>query len=368
MTADIAHINLLQSQIYIGADITAHLADYVPGGVAGRVAFIISDENTGALYAENIRTILQAGGARAVHVKILPPGEGTKSFANLQMLTEWMLACEIDRDAVIISVGGGVIGDLSGLCASVILRGVLLIHIPTTLLAQVDSAVGGKNAINSPHGKNMIGTFYQPGAVICDTSLLASLPAREMRAGYAEIVKYGLLGDADFFAWLEENGRAILSHDPDTLRYAIEKSCRMKAEIVAEDEREQGRRALLNLGHTFAHALERIGGYDGRILHGEAVAVGMALAFALSARLGLCTREDLLRVTIHMRRVGLPNSLRDLSRLHFTADDILAAMRHDKKNRDGRIVLVLARGIGDAILYYNAQDEDILAVIHESMG
>jgi 3-dehydroquinate synthase len=268
----------------------------------------------------------------------------------LARLLDDILAVGIDRSVMLIAFGGGVVGDLAGFAAASLLRGVDFVQIPTSLLAQVDSSVGGKTGVNAAAGKNLIGAFYQPKAVLADTSLLASLPPRELRAGYAEVVKYGLLGDAKFFDWLEINNAAVLALDPDAIMHAIYTSCLAKARIVEADERESGKRALLNLGHTFAHAFEAEAGYNGSLLHGEAVAAGMGLAFELSADLGFCTAADVAKCKAHLHAVGLPAGQADLSAGNAPASQLIDHMKHDKKMRDGRMYFILARAIGDAFV------------------
>jgi 3-dehydroquinate synthase len=261
-----------------------------------------------------------------------------------------LLALELDRGDVITAFGGGVVGDLAGFAAAIYKRGVDFVQIPTTLLAQVDSSVGGKTAINAAQGKNLIGLFHQPRIVIADTALLASLPRRELLAGYAEVVKYGALGDAGFFEWLENNGVRALAGDKDSLIYAVAHSCRMKAAIVARDEREIGERALLNLGHTFGHALEAATGFSDRLIHGEGVAIGTALAFRLSVRLELCSGQDAERFTRHLKAVGLPSAISDIPGRRPTSEALVAAMAHDKKVKDGKLTFVLLRGLGQAFV------------------
>jgi len=279
----------------------------------------------------------------------------SKSFAGLERLSGALLDMEIDRKGLVVALGGGVIGDLTGFAAGVLKRGVAFAQIPTTLLAQVDSSVGGKTAINAPQGKNLIGLFHQPRIVIADTSLLGTLPRRELLAGYAEVVKYGALGDVQFFEWLELKAAKALAGDEHAMVKAVAHSCRMKAEIVARDERETGDRALLNLGHTFGHAIETAEGFGG-LLHGEAVGVGLVLAFDLSARLGLCAPDDAARVRRHLAALGLPVA----PPAGLDPRRLVALMAHDKKVRDGRIVFVLARGIGRAFV---ARDVPLDAVV-----
>ena len=282
---------------------------------------------------------------------VLAPGESTKDFAHLEELTGLMLAAEVARSACVLALGGGVVGDLAGFAASVLRRGVDIVQVPTTLLAQVDSAIGGKTGINTQHGKNLIGAFHQPRLVLADTGVLDTLPARELKAGYAEIVKYGLLGDRPFFEWLEREGAAVLAGDGAARRRAIAQACRAKAAIVAADERETGeRRALLNLGHTFAHALEAESGYGAKLLHGEAVAVGLVMAFDLSVELGLCPATAGERVRHHLAQVGLPTTPAEAGFPALVPDRLVARMRQDKKVKDGHLTFVLVRDIGHAFV------------------
>ncbi|MEO7054823.1 MAG: 3-dehydroquinate synthase [Rhizomicrobium sp.] len=281
---------------------------------------------------------------------VMAPGEGSKSFSGLEELSGALLESGVDRGGLIVALGGGVIGDLTGFAAGILKRGIAFAQIPTTLLAQVDSSVGGKTAINAPQGKNLIGLFHQPRIVIADTALLATLPRRELLAGYAEVVKYGALGDAEFFAWLEANGTKSLAGDRDALIYAVAHSCRMKAAIVARDEREAGERALLNLGHTFGHALEAATGFSSRLIHGEGVAIGMALAFQLSTRLGLCPGQDTERFVRHLKAAGLPSAISEIPGPRPASDTLIAAMGHDKKVKDGRLTFILLRGLGQSFV------------------
>jgi 3-dehydroquinate synthase len=292
------------------------------------------------------RSLAAAGIARRRIV--LPSGETTKSMTQLGDLLERLLDQGVDRATTIVAFGGGVIGDLAGFAAAILLRGLDCVQVPTTLLAQVDSAIGGKTGINTHHGKNLVGAFHQPRLVLADTAVLASLPPRELRAGYAEVVKYGLIDRPDFFSWLEVHGQDVIAGDAAAQQHAVLESCRAKAAVVAADEREGGVRALLNLGHTFAHALEAACGYGGALLHGEAVAVGMVLAFDLSVRLGLCPAADADRVRAHLTAVGLPVTLGSIKATGFDLDTLLAAMGHDKKAQAGRPQFVLTRGIGRA--------------------
>ena len=313
-----------------------------------RVA-VVSDETVWGLHGARLSVALASAGIAAEPL-IIPPGEQTKSFAGLADVSDRLLALELDRGDLIIAFGGGVVGDLTGFAAAVYKRGIDFIQIPTTLLAQVDSSVGGKTAIDTPRGKNLVGAFHQPRLVLADLSVLASLPARELRAGYAEVIKYGLLGDLAFFEWLEANAAAVLAGEPPALAHAVARSVAMKAEIVAEDEREQGRRALLNLGHTFGHALEAETGFGAALLHGEAVAVGMALAFRFSAALGYAPGQDAERAARAIAAAGLPTRLADLSGHPFNADRLITHMAQDKKAEGGRLTFILARAIGEAFV------------------
>jgi 3-dehydroquinate synthase len=264
---------------------------------------------------------------------------------------------------LLVAFGGGVVGDLAGFAAACLLRGVDFVQIPTSLLAQVDSSVGGKTGVNTAAGKNLIGAFYQPKAVLVDTSLLTSLPERELRAGYAEVAKYGLLGDARFFGWLEENSSAVLALETDAIMYAIHKSCEAKARIVEADEREAGKRALLNLGHTFAHAFEAEAGYNGSLLHGEAVAAGLGLAFDLSVDLGVCAADHAKRCKTHLQTVGLPSGQSDLATCNISAHRLIEHMRHDKKMRNGKIHFILVRAIGEAFVSGDVPSDKLKALL-----
>lgn len=329
-------------------------------------AAVVTDENVMAAQGERLKAGLGAGGVAADFI-VLPPGEATKSFSQLEKLTGRLLDLGVERDDMVLAFGGGVIGDLTGFACSVLRRGCRFAQVPTTLLAQVDSAVGGKTAINVPQGKNLIGAFYQPALVIADIGALATLPARELRAGYAEVVKYGLIADAPFFKWCEENGAALLSGGEQPRAYAVKVSCEAKAAIVGADEREQGKRALLNLGHTFGHAFEAWFGYSDRLLHGEAVALGMALAFDYSVRLGLCAENDAARVKAHLAASGLPASIGDL-KADIPADTLAAYMMQDKKVEQGKLTLILARSIGGAVIAKDAKLGDVADFLKEKTG
>ncbi|MDQ0466627.1 3-dehydroquinate synthase [Caulobacter ginsengisoli] len=310
---------------------------------------IVTDETVGAHHGERLAASLERAGI-ACNLIALPPGEETKSFAGLEDLCDRLLSLELDRGDRIVAFGGGVIGDLTGFAAAIFKRGMDFIQVPTTLLAQVDSSVGGKTAIDTPRGKNLIGAFHQPALVLADLDILATLPVREMRCGYAETIKYGMLGDAAFFAWLEDNGAKVLDRDVAALTHAVGRSVEMKAEIVEEDEREAGRRALLNLGHTFGHALEIEMGFGESLKHGEGVAAGCALAFRFSAALGHCPQADAARVEAALIAAGLPTRLSDITNAPMSADRLIAHMVQDKKAEGGALTLVLARRIGEAFV------------------
>ena len=326
---------------------------------------VVTDDHVGPRYAPVLVASLDAAGIAGETIT-LPAGESTKRFASFEDLMENLLARRMERGITLVALGGGVIGDITGFAAAVLLRGVGFVQIPTTLLSQVDSSVGGKTGINSRHGKNLIGAFHQPRLVLADMDVLESLPRRELLAGYAEVVKYGLLGDLAFFEWLEAHGRALVDGDAGLRREAVHRSCAAKAAIVADDEREAGQRALLNLGHTFGHALEAELGYDGRLLHGEGVGIGMVLALALSERLGLGpTVADVARVRHHLASVGLPTSPRDIAGVDWDADRLLDHMGRDKKVDDGRITFILARAIGKAEIRRDVPVDAVRAVLQD---
>ena len=312
-----------------------------------RVA-VVTDETVAARHLPSLTAALEAEGIAAPALA-LPAGEGTKNWADLGRATEWLLAQKIERKDLVVALGGGVIGDLAGFAAAILRRGLRFVQIPTTLLAQVDSSVGGKTGINSPQGKNLIGAFHQPALVLADIDVLETLSPRDFRTGYGEVAKYGLLGDERFFEWLEANATALAA-DPDLRQRAVRHSVQMKADIVQRDETEQGDRALLNLGHTFGHALESATGYSDRLLHGEGVAIGCALAFELSARMGLCSQEIPSRVAAHFAAMGLPSRIRDIPGDLPDDEALIALMAQDKKVQDGKLRFILARGIGQAFV------------------
>lgn len=323
---------------------------------------IITDSHVAERHLLPFQDSLKAAGidSRAI---VLDPGEGTKSFAGLERLTGELLDMGIERSGLIVALGGGVIGDLVGFAAGVLKRGVDFVQVPTTLLAQVDSSVGGKTAINARQGKNLIGMFHQPRIVIADVDVLKTLPKRELLAGYAEVAKYGALGDAGFFGWLEANGAAALAGEPAAITHAVAHSCQMKADIVARDERESGERALLNLGHTFGHGLEAATGYSDRLRHGEGVAIGMVLAFQLSEKLGLSPAADTARLIAHLKVVGLPTAIADIPGPRPDADTLLGHMAHDKKAKSGKVMYVLVRGMGQAFTTTDVPEDALRAVL-----
>jgi 3-dehydroquinate synthase len=335
----------------------AHLK---PHSKTGRVV-IVTDANVAPLHLATVAQSARAAGMTVENI-ILPPGEGTKNWPHLESLCDQLLALEIERSEAVVALGGGVIGDLTGFAAAIVKRGCTVVQIPTTLLAQVDSSVGGKTAINTRAGKNLVGAFYQPALVLIDPATLDTLPIRELRAGYAEVVKYGLIDDPEFFAWCEANGAALIAGDADARTHAIATSVAAKARIVGADERETtGTRALLNLGHTFGHALEAETGFSDRLLHGEGVAAGMAIAFRYSVARGLCPPEDSARVDAHMSAVGLPIGARPATNASGRA--LAAHMAHDKKRDGGSVPFLLARGIGQTYLEHDVVLSDVAAFL-----
>lgn len=334
--------------ILIGRGIVAQLGTSA-ARLGARAAFIVTDRTVAALYLQQTAANLAAAGLR-VASHAVEPGEAAKSYSILQEVCEAILAAKIERGDLVIALGGGVVGDLAGFAAAIIRRGIRFIQVPTTLLAQVDSSVGGKTGINSPHGKNLIGAFHQPSLVLADTSLLDTLSPREFRAGYAEVVKYGLIDNPGFFAWLEKHGSEIFTGGSER-EEAVAVSCRSKAAIVSRDEREDGDRALLNLGHTFAHALERICDYaTARLVHGEAVSIGLALAFRFSSLLNLASPDDHIRIAAHLKAMGMPTRLQDVPGGYGSVEALLDAMAQDKKVKSGKMTFILAKGIGQSFI------------------
>jgi 3-dehydroquinate synthase len=365
---DSVTVNLGQRtyDIHIGENLLQETGRHIAPLLNRPFAAIVTDENVARHHLKTLEASLAAAGIKSVAI-ILPAGEKTKGFAALADLCEKLLAAGVERRDRIIAFGGGVIGDLAGFAAAILRRGVDFIQIPTTLLAQVDSSVGGKTGINTAHGKNLIGAFLQPVKVLADTSLLETLPRRELAAGYAEVVKYGLLGDPSFFEWLETNAELLMRGDAQARAHAIQKSCSAKAAIVAEDETEQGVRALLNLGHTFGHALESATGYSNRLLHGEGVAIGMVQAFRFSEHLKHCKPGTADRVAKHLKSVGLPTHTSEIEGPLPPIANLIAIMRQDKKAQSGKLTFILARSIGDAFIAKNVPDSAVADFLAEDL-
>lgn len=332
--------------------------------------FIITDQNVAPLYLGKVTEDLKLKGI-VCDSFVVPVGEEAKSFIWVQEVIEAMLIAKCERNIMVLALGGGVVGDLAGFVSSIYLRGVDFIQIPTTLLSQVDSSVGGKTGINTAFGKNLVGSFYQPKAVVADLGALETLPRRQLLSGYAEVVKYGLGLDGDFWNWLEQNYETVLSEEDErrfeTRKFMIERCCEIKARIVEEDEKEKGVRALLNLGHTFAHAIETDAEYDAdKVLHGEAVAIGTIMAFDLSVKMGLCSKEDALKVKAHFVKVGLPTMLSDIKH-DFKVDRLLNHMTGDKKVKDGKVVFILVNKIGDGFICNQVDMDEVRGILKKSM-
>jgi 3-dehydroquinate synthase len=354
--------------ILIGDGLLADAGRLIAPVLRSKQVAVITDRNVaGAGHLATLETALAAAGI-ASRTIVLEPGEQTKDFAHLEQVIGDLLAGGVDRKTTLIALGGGVIGDLTGVCAALTLRGIDFVQMPTTLLAQVDSSVGGKTAINTAQGKNLVGAFYQPRLVLADTGVLDTLPPRELRAGYAEVVKYGVIDMPDFFDWLEGNGPALLAGDAAARRHAILTCCDAKARIVSADETEQGQRALLNLGHTFGHALEAETGYGGGLLHGEAVAIGMVMALTLANRLGHCKGNDAARLRAHLDATGLPGDLARLDTGGWTTDRLLAHMMKDKKTEGGKLTFILARAIGEAFIEHDVPTGPVADVLNEFLS
>jgi 3-dehydroquinate synthase len=358
--------------IVIGRGVLASLGARIAALRPGAKVVIVTDDNVERYHLEPAEAALRGAGV-AAHRVVVPAGEASKSYRVFEQVCEAIIASRIERADLVIALGGGVIGDLAGFAAAVLRRGIDYVQVPTTLLADVDSSVGGKTAIDSAHGKNLIGAFHQPILVLADTALLDTLPEREFRAGYAELVKYGLLGDAGFFAWLESNWRDVFSGGSSSgsfaREHAIAIACRAKAAIVARDERETGERALLNLGHTFGHALEAACGFSDRLLHGEAIATGMALAFEFSARRqGLLPMADAQRVIRHLAEVGLPTRIRDISGAPPAVDQLMDLIAQDKKVKRGTLTFILVRGIGSAFIEAGVDPREVRSFLNEKLA
>ena len=352
--------------IVIGRGLIASLGARIAALRPRAQAAIITDEHVARLHLSAVEAALTAAGVAASRITV-PAGEGSKSFRVFEQTAEAIIAARMERGDLIVALGGGVVGDLAGFVASAVRRGLDYVQVPTTLLAQVDSSVGGKTAINSAHGKNLVGAFHQPILVVADTATLDTLPPREFRAGYAEVAKYALLGDATFFAWLETNWRDVFAGGP-AREHAIAVSCRAKAAIVARDERETGERALLNLGHTFGHALEAACGFSDQLLHGEAVAAGIALAFGFSARQGLIPAAEAARAIRHLAEVGLPTTPKDISGGLPDVDRLMDLIAQDKKVKRGTPTFILVRGIGAAFVENGVDQDDVRAFLSEKLA
>ncbi len=350
--------------VRIGPGLIADAAAQIGALLQRRRVAVLTDETVSALHLDALRAGL---GDIEVTTLALPAGEATKGWPQFSRAVDWLLSEKIERRDIVIALGGGVIGDLAGFAAAVLRRGVRFVQIPTTLLAQVDSSVGGKTGINSVHGKNLIGAFHQPSLVLADIGVLGTLSARDFLSGYGEVVKYGLLGDAVFFDWLEKSGPSLAAGDAVSRQYAVRRSVEMKARIVERDETEEGERALLNLGHTFCHALETATGYSDRVLHGEGVAIGCALAFELSQRLGLCSQEEPSRVRAHLKAMGMKADLGDIPGELPGTEGLLHLMAQDKKVVDGRLRFILARGIGAAFVASDVPGEAVRAVLDKAL-
>jgi 3-dehydroquinate synthase len=353
-------------KIKIGENLIENAGNFISPLIRQQRVIIVTDENVAPLWLNRLTDSLDRANIANQSIT-LPAGEPTKCFQQLEKLTEEILGFGIERGTALIALGGGVIGDITGLAAAITLRGLDFIQIPTSLLAQVDSSVGGKTGINNSHGKNLIGAFYQPRLVLADISTLSTLPKRQLLAGYAEVVKYGLINDPEFFEWCENNATVLLGGDADALTYAVLTSCQAKAKIVSADEQEHGQRALLNLGHTFGHALEAETGYGDKLLHGEAVSIGMIMAFELSNRLGLCNQGDAGRVRAHLQDIGMKTDLRTLADKSWTAQKLLAHMSKDKKVEDGAIAFILARGIGKSFISRDVEMASVKEILDRAL-
>ena len=369
MTTDTVHVPLdtRAYDVQIASGLIARAGVEIAPLLSRKRVSIVTDANVASAHLAALTRGLAAEGI-AAQALTLPPGEATKGWAHLEQTVEWLLAERVERNGIVIALGGGVIGDLVGFAAAILRRGVRYVQIPTSLLAQVDSSVGGKTAINSAQGKNLIGAFHQPALVLADIDALDTLQRRDFLAGYGEVVKYGLLGDADFFDWLEANGPAMAGGDKALRQEAVRRSVQMKADIVVRDETEQGDRALLNLGHTFCHALESATGYSDRLLHGEGVAIGCALAFETSARLGLCAQEDPSRVRAHLKAMDMKTDLADIPGDLPDADALIDLMGQDKKVIDGTLRFIMAKGIGQAFVTSDVPKDVVRGVLNDALA
>ncbi|MBB3542632.1 3-dehydroquinate synthase [Rhizobium sp. BK399] len=350
--------------ILIGPGLIARAGAEIASRLKGRKAAVVTDEHVAPLYLDALVQSLEAAGIASATL-VLPAGEKTKSFEHLMTVCDKVLEARIERNDYVIALGGGVIGDLTGFAAGIVRRGVRFVQVPTSLLSQVDSSVGGKTGINSRHGKNLIGVFHQPDLVLADTDVLNSLSAREFRAGYAEVAKYGLIDKPDFFAWLEANWQAVFAGGAARIE-AIATSCQAKADVVVADERETGQRALLNLGHTFGHALEAATAYDSaRLVHGEGVSIGMVLAHEFSARMNLASPDDARRVETHLKAVGLPTRMSEILGALPPAEVLMDAIAQDKKVKGGKLTFILTRGIGQSFVANDVPASEVLSFLKE---
>lgn len=368
MTIDVVPVALgaRSYEVRIGAGLIARAGiEIAPLLRRPRVA-VVTDDTVAAHHLLALSEALEAQGIAMTALSV-PPGEGSKGWEQYARVSEWLLEQKVERRDIVVAFGGGVVGDLVGFACATLRRGVRFVQIPTTLLAQVDSSVGGKTGINTAQGKNLIGAFHQPSLVLADIAVLNTLESRDFLAGYGEVVKYGLLGDAAFFDWLEKNGPAMAAGDMRLRQHAVRRSVEMKAGIVSRDETEEGERALLNLGHTFCHALEKATGYSPRLLHGEGVAIGCVLAFELSQRLGLCAQEAPSRVRAHLRAMGMKVDLADIPGDLPDAEGLLALMGQDKKVVDGRLRFILAHGIGAAFVAEDVPGDAVLALLRDAL-
>lgn len=353
--------------IIIGRGILDEAGERIAALAPGTRAVVVCDANVAPLYLDRVQTSLSGAGIESFGA-IVSAGEASKSWLGVETVTNAILEGRLERDDLVIALGGGVIGDLAGFAAAITRRGMRFVQAPTSLLAQVDSSVGGKTGINTTHGKNLIGSFHQPILVLADTTTLDTLAQREVKAGYAETVKYGLIDDAEFFEWLEVNGQSLIDGDDATRGQAIARSCAAKARVVTADEREGGRRALLNLGHTFGHALEVLCGYDAsKLVHGEGVAIGMVLAHRFSHHLGHCSGQDVERMTRHLTALGLPTQMNDIDGFAPTVDELVDAMKQDKKVSRGNLTFVLTRGIGQSFIAKGVPESELRAFLSTHM-
>jgi 3-dehydroquinate synthase len=351
--------------IVIGRQLIESAGPEIARRLPGVRLAVVTDETVAALHLNLLKQSLAAAGIEHV-VSVVTPGEATKSFAGLEKVVDALLAARLERSDAIVALGGGVVGDLAGFAASIVRRGMRYVQIPTTLLAQVDSSVGGKTGINTPHGKNLVGAFHQPAFVLADAGILDTLPPRDFNAGYAEVVKYGIIGDAEFYAWLETNWRAIAAGWPER-EQAIAISCKAKAATVAADERDEGSRALLNFGHTFGHALEAASGYSDRLVHGEAVAIGMILALEFSARMNLCSPDDARRVAAHLTEVGLPTRIDQIEGDTPEVETLMQLIAQDKKVARGKLTFILARGIGETFVAKDVAASEVTSFLEDRL-